>query len=130
MRSTELTKKVEACEARLAKLEEPAPTPSPLAAMLADHDKRLKDLDDHYNTAKCCLLDVQRMETQNRTVLAQYGAFRVAVKSIMVGLTNALGAIDVSVGYTQSEIYRMTADEYRIKVLTPLGMANRFNSWR
>jgi hypothetical protein len=98
--------------------------------LIESFDKRLKHVEWLY----------ELQDTQNRTVITQQGAVRIAVKNIKASLEAAANSfasgmsklsagfttveddLQVTLGYTKKEIEAMSAQEYKQKVLKPLGM--------
>lgn len=89
--------------------------------------------------------DHKMLIDQNYTIITQQGAVRIAIKNIKATLVATLGGfkdsvetlsrgfstieddLAVTLGFTKEEIEKMTAQEYKEKVLRPLGMAR---SWQ
>lgn len=89
--------------------------------------------------------DTERLDVQNQTMITQQGAVRIAIMNIKDSLKASLDGFRNSVatlasgfsvvqddlqctlGYTKQEIEKMTAQEYKHKILAPLGMAK---SWQ
>lgn len=92
------------------------------------------------NRLKKLEYDSEMLAAQNQTILKQQGAVRIAIKNIkdtlIATITGFKGSIETlsrgfsvveddllcTLGYTKEEIERMSAQDYRVKILKPLGM--------
>lgn len=66
--------------------------------------------------------DFRSYKSEHLTVLKQYGALRVALQTLQRGFETAAQQLEISLGYTQKEVSAMGSEEYRDKILKPLGM--------
>lgn len=98
--------------------------------LVESFDKRIKKIE----------YEVEMLLTQSQTIITQQGAVRIAIKNIKASLESAASKFSSGVsslaagfstveddlrgtlGYTKQEIEKMTAQEYKLNILRPLGM--------
>ena len=100
-----------------------------MSAAIADVSKRVDGLQEDHNRLVVRVEDLNRWHESIKDDLKVTSASVVQISDLFTTLrrvlNNASKELAGAASYTQSEISRMSADEYRDKVLVPLNMGRR-----